>query len=173
MGKSLVFVLNTNAFWNWAKEDERYWKRSTLCSSRWLSSVFLLTHSSKAPLSVLKLSQREKVVSEMFVILYYGGRIHFLWFLSSAKNLFKGINCDNSLLWIHSFCSIASHTFILCHLIQVSLSWSFMIKNLYKVCVCVCVCVSHVCILNNKNLFKMQHLSTYFCYRLPHLYSAS
>lgn len=69
----------------------------------------------------------------MFVILYFGGGNPFSMISVKCKNLFKGISCDNSLLWIDSFCSIASHTFILFHSVQVSSSWSFIIKNLYKV----------------------------------------
>lgn len=118
------------AFWNSAKEAKRCQKCITLCSSRWLSSIFLLTHLSKALSFILKLSLRKKEVSEMFVILYFEGKIHFLWYLSSAKTYLKElaviIHCFELIPFAVLLPTLSSY------FIQVSLSCSFNDQNLYN-----------------------------------------
>lgn len=122
------------AFWNSAKEAERCWKCFALCFSRWLSSVFYSNSFIWSSFIRIKIVPKEKIsFRNVCDPLFWGGN-PFSMISVKCKNLFKGIICDNSLLWIDSFCSIASHTFILFHSVQVSLSWSFIIKNLYKVC---------------------------------------
>lgn len=125
-----LFLIPLVAVWNSGKEANTCQRCFTFCSSRCLSTVFSLAHSSEALSSVLKLSQRKEDISEMLVILYFGRKSIFCDSVM-CKNLLKGIRCDNSGLWIDSFCSIALNNWISFHSKQVSLSLSFMIKNLY------------------------------------------